>query len=146
MVLRASTVAPELRDPVGLDRSHLRGRSRGSAIVRTMLSLIALLLPAAASAQAGCPGQTQIQAEFCAKAAWEVADAELNRLWGVVKPIADARGQGASLLDAQRAWLRRRDAACEPELSSGGSAAAMFYWACMEEQTLRRNDVLRRLR
>ncbi len=63
-----------------------------------------------------------------------------------MKPKADARGNGQALLNQQRAWLKQRDATCEPEKQSDGSAAPMFYWACMEEQTLQRNQVLRAMR
>ncbi|MBY6067249.1 DUF1311 domain-containing protein [Leisingera aquaemixtae] len=111
-----------------------------------ILFLLAAFCPAAASAQSSCNGQTQIDANFCAKEKWQIADNELNRLWKQVKPAADARGTGQALLAEQRAWLKRRDATCLPERSSGGSAAAMFYWACMEEETLQRNQVLRSLR
>lgn len=106
------------------------------------------IVPLARPAMAGrsCVGMTQTETNFCVKQNWQIADDELNRLWRQVKPIADARGTGKALLAEQRAWLARRDATCEPELNSGGSAAQMFYWACMENMTLRRNDVLRGLR
>lgn len=110
-----------------------------------LLTLLAALSPAAATAQPHCNGQTQIDANFCAKEKWEIADRELNRLWSQAKPAADARGTGQALLAEQRAWLKRRDAACGPEQASGGSAAPMFYWDCMEQETLRRNQVLRAL-
>ncbi|MGR3760325.1 lysozyme inhibitor LprI family protein [Roseobacteraceae bacterium NS-SX3] len=111
-----------------------------------VIALVFALYPAAAAAQSSCGGQTQIDANFCAKERWEAADRELNRLWKQVKPVADARGTGRALLAEQRAWLKRRDASCEPELHSGGSAAHMFYWACMEEETLMRNHTLRAMR
>ncbi|SES16515.1 Uncharacterized conserved protein YecT, DUF1311 family [Tranquillimonas rosea] len=112
------------------------------------LALAAFLaaLPAFGAAQGYCPGATQIDINFCTKARWEAADRELNRLWSMVKPAADARGTGPQLLQEQRAWLQRRDAACEPELSSGGSAAAMFYWSCMEDLTVQRNTALQAMR
>ncbi|MFW8633735.1 lysozyme inhibitor LprI family protein [Cribrihabitans pelagius] len=111
-----------------------------------VLFLLAALVPVPAAAQSSCSGQTQIDANFCAKEKWQAADAELNRLWGEVKPLADARGAGQALLKNQRAWLQHRDAGCEGELAAGGSAAPMFYWSCMEAQTLQRNQVLRSLR
>lgn len=112
----------------------------------TRLAILFLLIfPASVSAQASCNGTTQIDANFCAKEKWEIADRELNRLWKIVKPKADARGIGQALLNEQRAWLKRRDATCDPELQSDGSAAPMFYWACMEQETLSRNSVLRGL-
>ncbi|SDF39866.1 lysozyme inhibitor LprI family protein [Limimaricola pyoseonensis] len=108
-----------------------------------------LLPPLPASAQEDgprCDPSHQMGINFCAYEEWMAADAELNRLWRVVKPRADARGSGQALLNEQRAWLARRDATCEPEQRSGGSAAPMFYWNCMEELTLRRNAELRAMR
>ncbi|MCA0927374.1 lysozyme inhibitor LprI family protein [Ruegeria profundi] len=113
--------------------------------MRGLAFLIAALLPPSAVAQSSCNGQTQFDLNFCAKEKWEIADRELNRIWGEVKPLADTRGEGQALLEQQRAWLKSRDAICEPELSAGGSADAMFYWSCMEEQTLARNKVLETL-
>lgn len=111
--------------------------------MKRLLVLLIALSPTAAIAQSHCNGQTQIDANFCAKEKWAAADRELNRLWKQVKPMADARGTGRALLAEERAWLRKRDATCNPELQSGGSAAAMFYWSCMEQQTLQRNRALR---
>lgn len=112
-------------------------------MIRPVLAATLCLLPVAASAQPECSGNTQIEINVCAKDRWETADAELNRLWSAAKPAADARGHGQALLDSQREWLRLRDARCEPELDSGGSAAAMYYWSCMEEMTRARNQELR---
>ena len=101
-----------------------------------------VLIPSSTFAQSHCGGQTQLEINFCAHEKWAIADGELNRLWKEIKPVADARGDGQALLKEQRAWLKMRDATCDPELTSGGSADAMFYWACMEEQTLKRNQAL----
>ncbi len=114
--------------------------------MRHLAILVLAAVPGGAAAQPSCGGQTQIAANFCARERWEIADRELNRLWGVVKPAADARGAGAALLEAQRAWLTARDAACEPALEGGGSADAMFYWDCMREATVQRNAELDALR
>ena len=113
-------------------------------MIRYILTLV-LLFPAAALAQEprySCPGQTQLDFNFCARDAWKVEDDRLNRIWADAKRRADARGGGQALLAEQRAWLKRRDADCDPELSSGGSADQMFYWSCMEEQTRLRNAEL----
>ncbi len=109
--------------------------------------LVAVFLnPASAIAQSYCNGSTQCDANICAKQKWEIAYQELNQLWNEVKALSDPRGTGQVLLDEQRAWLKRRDAYCERELNAGGSADHMFYWSCMEEQTLQRIQVLRALR
>ncbi|NOD83066.1 lysozyme inhibitor LprI family protein [Ruegeria sp. HKCCD6119] len=104
--------------------------------------LVLMMLPCSATAQSSCGGQTQLDANFCAKEQWEAADRELNRLWAQIKPAADARGDGDALLAEQRVWLKVRDATCDKELSGGGSAAPMFYWTCMKEQTVARNQAL----
>ncbi|WP_170349042.1 MULTISPECIES: lysozyme inhibitor LprI family protein [Ruegeria] len=114
--------------------------------MRFIVCLVTILIPAYSAAQSSCEGQTQLDANFCAKEKWEIADRELNRIWAEVKPMADARGNGQALLDEQRAWLKARDAACDPELDSDGSAAPMFYWDCMEQQTLTRNQILKSAR
>ena len=114
--------------------------------MKRLACLFLLALPTTLSAQASCNGSTQIDMNFCARDKWQIADDQLNALWKQVKPKADARGTGKALLTEQRAWLKRRDATCKPELESGGSAAQMFYWSCMEEQTRARNAQLRALR
>jgi uncharacterized protein YecT (DUF1311 family) len=104
--------------------------------------ILGLGLPTASSAR-HCQGQTQRELNICAMTHWEVSDAELNRLWRMLKPRADAAGWGQRLLNEQRAWLKRRDAVCNAELSGGGSAAHMFYWNCMDEMTRARNREFR---
>lgn len=110
--------------------------------MRSWICLAFVLSAATGFAQPSCTGQMQLDANFCAKERWEIADRELNRLWLEVKAMAQTRGTGPVLLNDQRAWLRQRDAICEKELASDGSAAPMFYWSCMEAETLRRNKVL----
>jgi len=112
-----------------------------------MLALLALASPAAAQTL-DCPGATsQLEMSDCAARAAQGADAELNRLWKLVKPQADARGDGQKLLDAQRTWLSYRDQTCELEagLYEGGTIAPMIYSICIQEATLARNERLRAL-
>lgn len=107
---------------------------------------VTLALAGPAAAQHDCShATTQSDAGFCARAGWELSDAELNRLWGVVKPAADRVGTGAALLTAQRAWLRYRDATCDGERDqyAGGSIAPQIYWSCMDRLTMQRNAELR---
>lgn len=114
--------------------------------MKHIFALLVVLSPTTAAAQSHCPGHYQLDINFCAQEKWADADGQLNQLWKQVKPLADARGTGQALLAEQRAWLKRRDATCEPELEAGGSADQMFYWSCMEELTLQRSQVLRSLR
>lgn len=119
---------------------------------RYALAVVGLAIVGAdASAQTSidCSGQpTQIAINDCAHAGWQVSDTELNRLWKIVKPKADARGRGQALLNEQRAWLKFRDATCEGERDdfAGGSIMPMIYWQCMDRMTIQRNAQLRAMR
>ncbi|MGB7244231.1 MAG: lysozyme inhibitor LprI family protein [Sulfitobacter sp.] len=90
---------------------------------------------------------SQLDATFCAKEGWEAVDAELNALWRIIKPQADAAGWGQSLLNEQRGWLKYRDAICEGERAQfqGGSIAPQVYWSCMDRLTRIRNYEFRSL-
>ncbi|WP_170759399.1 lysozyme inhibitor LprI family protein [Ruegeria lacuscaerulensis] len=110
--------------------------------MRFIAIAVFILTPCASLAEFWCGGPTQNDENICAMEQWQVADNELNRLWKEIKPRADARGVGQALLTEQRAWLKRRDATCQQELAGGGSAAQMFYWSCMEQQTINRNKEL----
>lgn len=114
-------------------------------LVLFVLSMTLFLTEMTVKAQTHCPGQTQREINICAHQKWVAADQELNRIWQDLKPRMDARGEGSALLEQQRAWLKTRDATCDPELAAGGSAAQMIYWTCMEDMTLERNAVLRAL-
>jgi len=115
--------------------------------VRAALTLALAVFPLAAGAQApNCANPvTQADMNQCSYAAWLAADAELNRLWGIAKPRADAGGYGRALLDAQRAWIAYRDAACAAEAApyAGGSIQPLIVNSCFERLTLRRNEDLR---
>lgn len=129
-------------------------RSRVRARLAMRRGLLAVTLAAAglsahsARAQSftDCSGAaTQLAATECAHNGWQRVDDELNRLWKVVKPAADKRGQGRQLLQAQRAWLKYRDATCEGERDQykGGSIADQIYWSCMDRLTRVRNRELK---
>ncbi|WP_415183740.1 lysozyme inhibitor LprI family protein [Phaeovulum sp.] len=110
--------------------------------MRILLILTAALLsglPEPGLTQASCSGTTSMDATDCASARWQRADAELNQLWGQLKPRADAGGTGSALLAQQRQWLKRRDATCEQELGYGGSLDQAIYYDCMKDLTLQRN-------
>ena len=100
-------------------------------------------LPELGSTQATCERKTSIETTECEYARWQLADAELNQLWGDLKPRADARGTGSALLAEQRQWLKRRDSRCEQELGHGGSLDGAIYYGCMWRLTLQRNAEFR---
>ena len=94
-----------------------------------------------AAAQDCASPRTQFDLNVCSSLAAQAADDELNRLWRMLKPIADARGDGQALLSSQRAWLKYRDATCEAERDSygQGSFAPTAYYTCIERMTRQRN-------
>lgn len=86
--------------------------------MRRLIYAIALMVPATGGWAQGLEcnrGTTQMALNICAQESWEKADAELNRLWKILKPRADRQGWGQRLLTEQRTWLRARDARCEAE-------------------------------
>lgn len=103
--------------------------------------------------------QTQHAMNRCAAADFERADAALNGLWPEVlayvrrqdgsPPIAgDGRAGGeARLREAQRAWLRFRDAHCALDAYAmrGGSAEPLLYNGCRARITEERTRQLRGL-
>ena len=110
---------------------------------------LALLLPAAAAAQDfDCQmPMAQVEINHCTALEAERVDRRLNRIWGRLKPQADAAGWGPRLLDEQRAWLRQRDRTCERRRAriGMGSAAPMEFHLCITELTRARNAELRAL-
>lgn len=89
------------------------------------------------------PQQQQLM-NACAQKDYEVADAALNSAWKSAKSFADAIGEGDALLDAQRAWLSYRDAACEVHASpfEGGSLQPLIRTTCLSELTAERTRML----
>ena len=120
--------------------------------------ILALLMLAAVPLDCDDP-ITQIDMTMCAQAAFERADAELNKAW---KPAYaemqrldreyQTAGEGLlgyapALLASQRAWIAYRDAQCEVESQEnrGGSGQPMVYSLCKERLTQERTMFLRGL-
>lgn len=113
--------------------------------MRWAVLLLLSAAPATAQTSLDCSAmRTQVELTDCARQGAEIADAELNRLWSIAKPRADAQGIGAELLNQQRAWLVYRDTTCEFERDqyAGGSIAPMVYYQCIDRMTLWRNAEL----
>jgi uncharacterized protein YecT (DUF1311 family) len=102
--------------------------------------------------------QTQMEMTFCAGVDYQEADAALNALWPDVLAAARlndeyvgdmARERGVpttveALRDAQRAWIRFRDAQCEFEAYEvfGGTMQPMVGSLCLARLTRERITLL----
>jgi uncharacterized protein YecT (DUF1311 family) len=109
---------------------------------------LALLCAGWAGAALGaCPGETQMEMNDCAAAAYGQADAALNAVWPQTRAMMDQIGAGADLLDAQRKWIAFRDAACQAESApfEGGSIQPLVWFSCLARLTLRRTEDLQAL-
>ena len=81
----------------------------------------------------------------CAGDAYQRADAALNAQW---KTVLEAFGEDRKrLLEAQRAWLKYRDAHCEVAASDsvGGSIWLLMNSGCLASLTRRRTQELKEL-
>jgi uncharacterized protein YecT (DUF1311 family) len=106
--------------------------------------------------------QLQQEMNWCAARDFEIADDRLNSLWKEVAALMKARdadfatygadydtreGFFESLLNAQRGWLRYRDAHCALEGYEfrGGSMEALLVNSCKARLTRIRTEELRQL-
>ncbi len=92
--------------------------------------------------------QSQQGMNHCAGDAYERADKSLNAQWE--KAVAAYKGdKGAEklLLDAQRAWLKYRDAHCQASAydSLGGSIWPLLNSGCLADLTRKRTQELVRM-
>jgi uncharacterized protein YecT (DUF1311 family) len=132
--------------------------------------IASLILPVLAQAAAPpVPGWNcaepivQQEMNWCAGQDYAVADAELNAQWTITAAAmkshdADFAASGAaaydkraghfrSLLEAQRAWLRYRDAHCRTEgyQARGGSMEPLLASSCKADLTRKRTEQLKDL-
>ncbi len=103
----------------------------------------------------------QMEMNICAHRDFLVSDAELNAQWSITRaamrerdanralyPDADDRpGYFETLLEAQRAWLKYRDAHCRSEgyYARGGSLEPLLVSTCKTVLTQARTKQLREL-
>lgn len=120
--------------------------------------LLAILLGAQPQWYCEDPGPQQ-EMNSCAAKDFEAADAALNAQWKKTademkrrdREVADPRdrrpGYFATLLDAQRAWLKYRDAHCVTQgyLFRGGTMEPFMVATCKTTMTQARTKQLRDL-
>jgi uncharacterized protein YecT (DUF1311 family) len=76
--------------------------------------------------------------ELCAVARFRKADAELNRVFRAITADSNRDDKNKKLVqEAQRLWLRYRDATCDWQSDNvrGGTAATLYAITCLAEVT-----------
>lgn len=115
-------------------------------MLRPILVLACLTLPAAAQEVDCANAMAQVDLNACAYQDWEAADADLNaaykRAMALLQDwdanlLAAEQGGAQALKEAQRAWITFRDKACEAEgyAFKGGSAEPLLVYGCMRVLT-----------
>ena len=100
--------------------------------------------------------QTQMEMNHCAGLEYLAADEDLNADYKMAREAmkqmdeylpTGGRSAAQSLLDAQRAWIVYRDAACETKgfLFRGGSMEPPIVLTCKTDLTRKRSEALRYL-
>ena len=116
-----------------------------------LLALPVLHQPAAAQRRTpalDCRNGTQIELNECADADFRTADAKLNAAYrAITRRLTDDPAR-RSLVEAQRAWIRFRDAECafDTNIYEGGSIRPLMFSVCLkrvtEQRTADLNDYL----
>lgn len=92
-------------------------------------------------------GQTQLEMNQQAAKEHKKADAEMTALYkkALAKLATDAT-QKQLLIDAQRAWIKYKEAHCKAEAAvfEGGSMQPLIYSSCLTELTNERSKQLRK--
>ncbi|MEP2715711.1 lysozyme inhibitor LprI family protein [Pseudophaeobacter sp.] len=126
-----------------------------ASFVALLTGLTLALLPNLASADCSDP-QTTHAMRSCAAQDYERADAALNAAYKAAQRSMkqldqdlpdDLKGASKALLQAQRAWISYRDAACAAEgfQFRGGSFEPLMILICKTELTEQRSDQLLQL-
>ena len=123
-------------------------RSRAKP-TRTMLALglVGWLCAPAGAVDCKDGGATQGEMTECAGLSFKKADVELNARYAKLSAcLGPSSEDGTMLLDAQRAWLKFRDAECrfQSSGSEGGTVRPMLVAGCMEKLTRDRDGELNR--
>ena len=108
----------------------------------TVLPLL-LLVSSPASALDCNNAQTTVDMVTCSQQSYNRADAELNRVYKRLRATLDDQGK-TLLRDAQRAWIKYRDAECLRHRDGvrGGTMMPIVEIGCLEEMTIIRTQQL----
>jgi uncharacterized protein YecT (DUF1311 family) len=116
-------------------------------MIRQIVLLAAFLAAPATAQQVDCANaMAQVDLNACAYDDWQVADAELNRVYKLAMAEMkamdadlppDLQGAAEALRAAQRAWIPFRDANCAAAgyPMRGGSAEPLLVYGCLARMT-----------
>lgn len=93
--------------------------------------------------------QSQVELNDCAAQTYKNADGEMNTAYKkVMDMLKSSPEKSKALLQAQRAWLKFRDADCAffSSNSAGGSINAMNNALCLSERTTERTNSLNKIK
>lgn len=93
--------------------------------------------------------QNQTELNDCAAQTYKNADREMNTAYKkVMDTLKSSPKKSKALLQAQRAWLKFRDADCAflSSNSAGGSINAMNKALCLSERTTERTNSLNKIK
>ena len=120
-----------------------------------MIAVLPVILLAGHPAMDCDIAMTQADMNQCAYAEYKVADRRLNEAWIAAADRAKATdkrardngreaGYFAKLREAQRAWIKSRDAHCDVEADQfrGGSIVPLIHSTCKTELTRERTKQL----
>lgn len=87
--------------------------------------------------------QTQAEMNYCSALDYQTADQRLNQVYQQLRPELPAASR-EDLVNAQRAWIKLRDADCELARSQfeGGSIAPLIHNTCLSGATNKRTREL----
>lgn len=104
-----------------------------------LAAIVAVAMPSVAYAQDKCAdAEDQATMNQCAEAAFEASDKKLNELYKQIEArLADDEDTKKLLIQAQRDWVKFRDAECRFRTAgaAGGSVVPMLVATCMDELT-----------
>ena len=84
-----------------------------------------------------------MQARICVNAAYDVEDARLNRAYKAAMARMPTAQRRIALRDAQRAWIKARDAECYDDWPGAGAKLEMA--SCYYDRASLRADALERM-
>lgn len=121
--------------------------SLAQRVSKRLLGIGLLVSSSVVTADAACDNaRTQLALTECSAQAYQSADDELNEAYqSLVSKLEEKPATLEKLRDAQRAWIRFRDAECALESSGveGGSAQPMVRNGCLATLTKQRTERLR---